>query len=111
MVRDEAISPLTLVGTDPAATRENPNKNRKIRNKTAPFPFTLLSVGLDRDKADEFEQLAMPLFASLYNLSRWLTQDPTEAEDLVQETYTKALKGFGSFQPGTNFRAWMYRIL
>ena len=68
-------------------------------------------MGLDRDKAYEFEQLAMPLFSSLYNLSRWLTQDPTEAEDLVQETYTKALKGFGSFQPGTNFRAWMYRIL
>src|SRR5271165_6530118 len=85
--------------------------NPKIGNKTARFRFTLLSVGLDRDKAYEFEQLAMPLFASLYNLSRWLTQDPTEAEDLVQETYTKALKGFGSFQPGTNFRAWMYRIL
>jgi len=53
----------------------------------------------------------MPLFASLYNLAQWLTQDRTEAQDLVQETYTKALKGFGSFQAGTNFRAWMYRIL
>ncbi len=53
----------------------------------------------------------MPLFASLYNLAHWLTQDRTEAEDLVQETYFKALKGFGSFQPGTNFRAWIYRIL
>jgi RNA polymerase sigma-70 factor (ECF subfamily) len=41
----------------------------------------------------------------------WLAQDRTEAEDLVQETYVKALKGFSSFQPGTNFRAWMYRIL
>ncbi len=68
-------------------------------------------MALDRDKANEFEQLAMPLFASLYNLAQWLTQDRSEAEDLVQETYTKALKGFDSFQPGTNFRAWMYRIL
>jgi RNA polymerase sigma-70 factor, ECF subfamily len=68
-------------------------------------------VAPDRDKANEFEQLAMPLFASLYNLAQWLTQDRSEAEDLVQETYAKALKGFGSFQPGTNFRAWMYRIL
>jgi RNA polymerase sigma-70 factor, ECF subfamily len=68
-------------------------------------------VALDRDKANEFEQLAMPLFASLYNLAQWLTQDRSEAQDLVQETYAKALKGFGSFQSGTNFRAWMYRIL
>ena len=53
----------------------------------------------------------MPLFDQLYNLARWLTQDTAEAEDLVQETYAKALRGFSSFQPGTNFRAWIYRIL
>src|SRR5579872_2677536 len=53
----------------------------------------------------------MPLFDQLYNFAHWLTRDREEAEDLVQETYAKALKGFRSFQPGTNFRAWMYRIL
>ena len=53
----------------------------------------------------------MPLFDSLYNFARWLSQDRDEAQDLVQETYAKALKGFSSFQPGTNFRAWMFRIL
>ncbi len=53
----------------------------------------------------------MPLFARLYNFAQWLTQDRVEAEDLVQETYMKALKGFSSFQQGTNFRAWMYKIL
>lgn len=58
-----------------------------------------------------FEELAMPLFDQLYNFARWLTQDPAEADDLVQETYAKALRGFASFQQGTNFRAWMYRIL
>jgi RNA polymerase sigma-70 factor (ECF subfamily) len=58
-----------------------------------------------------FEDLAMPLFDQLYNFARWLTQDTAEAEDLVQETYAKALRGFSSFQLGTNFRAWMYRIL
>ena len=61
--------------------------------------------------AATFEELAMPLFDQLYNFARWLTHDPTEAEDLVQETYAKALRGFPSFQPGTNFRAWIYRIL
>lgn len=58
-----------------------------------------------------FEELALPLFDSLYNFARWLARDREEAEDLVQETYRKALKGFSSFQQGTNFRAWMYRIL
>jgi RNA polymerase sigma-70 factor (ECF subfamily) len=58
-----------------------------------------------------FEELAMPLFDPLYNFARWLTHNREEAEDLVQETYAKALKGFRSFQPGTNFRAWMFRIL
>jgi RNA polymerase sigma-70 factor, ECF subfamily len=53
----------------------------------------------------------MPLFDQLYNFARWLTRNTEEAEDLVQETYVKALKGFSSFQLGTNFRAWMYRIL
>ncbi len=65
----------------------------------------------ERVSAARFEELAMPLFDQLYNFARWLTQDTAEAEDLVQETYTKALRGFSSFQAGTNFRAWMYRIL
>jgi RNA polymerase sigma-70 factor (ECF subfamily) len=62
-------------------------------------------------QSGSFEELAMPLFDQLYNFAQWLTQNRDEAEDLVQETYTKALKGFSSFQLGTNFRAWMYRIL
>ena len=53
----------------------------------------------------------MPLFDPLYNFAHWLTRNRDQAEDLVQETYLKALKGFSSFQLGTNFRAWMYRIL
>ena len=58
-----------------------------------------------------FEDLAMPLLDSLHNFARWITRDPNDAEDLVQETYLKAVRGFASFQPGTNFRAWMFRIL
>ena len=64
-----------------------------------------------RTDAESFETLAMPMLASLYNFAHWLTHNREEAEDLVQETYLKALKGFTSFEPGTNFRAWMYRIL
>ena len=53
----------------------------------------------------------MPLSHSLYNFARWLAHNSNDAEDLVQETYLKALRSFASFQPGTNFRAWMFRIL
>jgi len=58
-----------------------------------------------------FEELAMPLFDSLYNFASWLVHNKSNAEDLVQETYLKALRSFASFHPGTNFRAWMFRIL
>jgi len=58
-----------------------------------------------------FEELAMPLFDALYNYARWLAHEPAEAEDLVQETFLKGCRGFGSFAPGTNFKAWMFRIL
>ena len=80
-------------------------------NKTRVRWFTLVCVSEERSLSGSFEELALPLFEQLYNLSHWLTQDREEAEDLVQETYAKALKGFRSFQPGTNFRAWIYQIL
>jgi RNA polymerase sigma factor (sigma-70 family) len=65
----------------------------------------------DSPNTPGFEELALPLLPSLYNLARWLTANPAEAEDLVQETFLKALRGFEGFEPGTNFRAWIFRIL
>jgi RNA polymerase sigma factor (sigma-70 family) len=65
----------------------------------------------DDTSSASFEELAMPLLDSLYHFARWLVHNQNDAEDLVQETYLKALRHFSSFQPGTNFRAWMYRIL
>jgi RNA polymerase sigma-70 factor (ECF subfamily) len=79
--------------------------NRRLRSS---HPVDLSGANL---QLDLFEELATPLFDQLYNFAHWLTQNRDEAEDLVQETYVKALKGFPSFQLGTNFRAWIYRIL
>jgi RNA polymerase sigma-70 factor, ECF subfamily len=58
-----------------------------------------------------FEQLALPLLPSLYSHAFWLTRDHAEAEDLAQEAISKALRAFDSFQAGTNFKAWIFRIL
>jgi len=70
-----------------------------------------MEVPEQRLPAETFEELALPLLDQLYNFARWLAQDAVEAEDLVQETFIKALRGFGGFQAGTNFRAWIFRIL
>jgi RNA polymerase sigma-70 factor (ECF subfamily) len=60
---------------------------------------------------DRFGDLALPLLPMLYRHAVWLCRDPSEAEDLVQETLSKGLRGFESFQTGTNFKAWIFRVL
>src|SRR5215204_3995668 len=58
-----------------------------------------------------FADQAMELMPSLYAAALRMTRNPSDAEDLVQETYLKAYRGFGGFQEGTNLKAWLYRIL
>jgi RNA polymerase sigma-70 factor (ECF subfamily) len=58
-----------------------------------------------------FATQAMPLMDGLYSAALRMTRNPADAEDLVQETYLRAYRGFGGFQDGTNLKAWLYRIL
>jgi len=58
-----------------------------------------------------FEAQAMEFMPSLSTAARPVTRNPADAEDLVQETYLKAYRGFGGFEQGTNLKAWLYRIL
>jgi RNA polymerase sigma-70 factor (ECF subfamily) len=58
-----------------------------------------------------FVEDAMEFMPSLYSAALRMTRNPSDAEDLVQETYLKAYRGFGGFQDGTNLKAWLYRIL
>jgi RNA polymerase sigma-70 factor (ECF subfamily) len=62
------------------------------------------------DPAD-FADLAMPYMSALYAAAMRMTRNPTDAEDLVQETYLRAYRGFGGFREGTNLKAWLYKIL
>jgi RNA polymerase sigma-70 factor (ECF subfamily) len=59
----------------------------------------------------QFADQAMEYMGSLYSAALRMTRNASDAEDLVQETYLKAYRAFGSFQEGTNLKAWLYRIL
>ena len=58
-----------------------------------------------------FEAEALTYVDSLYRTALRLTRNPADAEDLVQETYLKAFRAAGRFEPGTNLRAWLFTIL
>ena len=59
----------------------------------------------------QFAEQAMQYMSSLYSAALRMTRNPADAEDLVQETYLKAYRAFGTFKEGTNLKAWLYRIL
>jgi RNA polymerase sigma-70 factor, ECF subfamily len=61
--------------------------------------------------SERFEREALPLLPGLYSAAHRLTRNSADAEDLVQETFLRAYRGFHQFQAGTNLKAWLYRIL
>jgi RNA polymerase sigma-70 factor, ECF subfamily len=63
------------------------------------------------DRSARFERDALPFLDQLYSAALRMTRNPTDAEDLVQETFAKAYSAFHQFRPGTNLKAWLYRIL
>jgi RNA polymerase sigma-70 factor (ECF subfamily) len=65
----------------------------------------------DAERALRFERDALPFLDQLYSAAMRMTRNPADAEDLVQETFAKAYSSFHQFKPGTNLKAWLYRIL
>ena len=65
----------------------------------------------DDDSRSRFERDVVPQLSQLYPAALRMTRNPTDAEDLVQETSVKAYAAFHQFRPGTNLKAWMHRIL
>ena len=64
-----------------------------------------------QERAARFERDALPFIDQLYGAALRLTKDPHDAQDLVQDTYTKAFSSFHQYEDGTNLRAWLYRVL
>jgi RNA polymerase sigma-70 factor (ECF subfamily) len=62
-------------------------------------------------RAQRFERDALPFLDQLYSAALRMTRNPSDAEDLVQETFAKAFAAFHQFEEGTNLKAWLYRIL
>jgi len=74
-------------------------------------PSRVAADETDDEREARFERDALPLLDSLYGAALRLARNPSDAEDLVQDTYAKAYSSFHQFRPGTNLKAWLYRIL
>jgi RNA polymerase sigma-70 factor (ECF subfamily) len=75
-------------------------------------PATIdVATETEADRQSRFERDAMPFLDQLYSAAMRMTRNPADAEDLVQETFAKAYGSFHQFRPGTNLKAWLYRIL
>jgi RNA polymerase sigma-70 factor (ECF subfamily) len=69
------------------------------------------ALNLSGEDKERFQQEALPLLDSLYGAALRMTRNPSDAEDLVQETMLRAYRAFDRFEPGTNLKAWLFRIL
>jgi len=76
-----------------------------IREEVSPVPETLT------ERTQRFEQDVLPYLDQLYSAAMRMTRNSADAQDLVQETFAKAYASFHQFQPGTNLKAWLFRIL
>lgn len=77
----------------------------------APSDQVDVSAETDTERAARFERDALPFLDQLYGAALRMTRNPADAEDVVQEAFAKAFGSFQQFKPGTNLKAWLYRIL
>jgi len=96
-----------VVDTDPA------DESRPTGDEPQDVAVSVVDVALETadERNTRFERDALPFLDQLYAAALRMTRNPADAEDLVQETFAKAFGAFHQFRPGTNLKAWLYRIL
>jgi RNA polymerase sigma-70 factor (ECF subfamily) len=102
---DVSGSPATTSGTTPVEGTTLPTDTDAEDTNRAP------QTESDAARAARFEQDALQYLDQLYSAALRMTRNPSDAEDLVQETFAKAFAAFHQYRPGTNLKAWLYRIL
>ncbi len=99
------------VVTNMMATSLAPARNTA---KTPVFSITMptpTTTETPEQRTERFEREALPFLDQMYAAAMRMTRNPSDAEDLVQDTFAKAYSSFHQFTPGTNLKAWLYRIL
>jgi RNA polymerase sigma-70 factor, ECF subfamily len=113
----EWVPPAVFEQTSPLARVSSPDEHRVMptADRAAAEVPDRTGAPVAEETAEQrrarFERDALPFLDQLYAAAMRMTRNPTDAEDLVQETYVKAFAAFHQFQEGTNLKAWLYRIL
>ena len=102
---------LAATRADAVAAGRTSRREGSAVPRTQAQPDSTDTAAVAAERAERFERDAMPLIDQLYSAALRMTRNPTDAEDLVQETYLRAYGAFDSFAAGTNLKAWLYRIL
>ncbi len=92
-------------------TDRPPEPDDDVTDQTALDEVIDLETETEAERTARFERDALPFLDQLYSAAMRMTRNPPDAEDLVQETFAKAYGSFHQFKPGTNLKAWLYRIL
>ncbi len=109
--------PVLPVGWEPMTETPTPEPRDAARAAAAPPTDAVadapvdVATETDAERSLRFERDAMQYLDQLYSAAMRMTRNPADAEDLVQETFAKAFAAFHQFRPGTNLKAWLYRIL
>jgi RNA polymerase sigma-70 factor (ECF subfamily) len=103
---------MTLPRTDESTSPDSPDRaDQPAATPLPPDADVDLATETPEERDARFERDALEYLDQLYGAGLRMTRNPADAEDLVQETYAKAYASFHQYKPGTNLKAWLYRIL